>query len=159
MPQVNEEELRSDAITDLELWRCDQCGQCTSVCPSRKNGGIRTRDVMERAANGTFDASLDEQIWRCLMCNSCSERCELDADPAEVITLLRNIAAERGNVPEHFKEEARLFLATGLSFPSTGMTKKIRREMGLPDLVVKEETIADVRRIVAGTRLGRVKLE
>jgi len=158
-PLVEEERLRSEKLARLELWRCHQCGQCTAVCPSGKNGGIRTREVLERAANGTLDTASDEQIWQCLMCNSCSERCELDADPAEVITLLRNIAAEQGNLPDHFKEEAKLFLATGLSFPITGMTRKIRKELGLPDLAVDQRTVEEVKLIVAGTRLGRLRLE
>jgi heterodisulfide reductase subunit C len=114
---------------------------------------------MERAANGTLDTASDKQIWECLMCNSCSERCELDADPAEVIAFLRNIAAERGNVPDHFVQEARLFLATGLSFPCTGMTRKIRKELGLPELAMKEETLKELEAIVARTRMGRIRFE
>jgi hypothetical protein len=76
-----------------------------------------------------------------------------------VITLIRNLAAEVGNRPDHFAEEARLFVDTGLSFPKTGLTKKLRKEMGLDELEVDPSSLEDLKVIVGITRLGRVKLE
>lgn len=94
-----------------------------------------------------------------MMCQGCTERCQLGVEPAMVITLVRNMAAESGNLPDHFAEEARLFIDTGLSFPKTGLTKKIRKEMGLDDIEVKSSTLEDLRTIIERTRLGRIKLE
>jgi heterodisulfide reductase subunit C len=156
-PELAEEFRR--IAGQLELWKCHQCGQCTAVCPSARHGGLFTRELLERAAKGTLDLTTDKAVWQCAMCNSCSERCQLGADPAELLTLLRNLAAERGNVPSHFAEEARLFRQTGASFPCTGMTRKMRRELGLPEFRVSEKAMADLEAIVARTRLGRVVLE
>lgn len=150
-----EHELQ-DAISRMDLWRCHQCGQCTPVCPSARHDGIRTREVMERASIGAIDLSKDVSIWQCVMCNSCSERCQLGVDPSHVITLLRNAAALQGNLPEHFAEELKLFRSSGMSFPRTGLTKKMRKEFSLPDLEVSAETMDELSKLLTRTKLGRL---
>ncbi len=154
-PAEIEEELR-EALSSLDLWRCTQCGQCTPVCPSARHDGIRTRDVMERALVGAMDLSKELSIWQCMMCNSCSERCQLGVDPAHVITLLRGAAARHGNRPGHFAEELSLFRSTGMSFPRTGLTKKMRREFSLPELDVSKETMDELAKLLDRTKLGRL---
>ena len=76
-----------------------------------------------------------------------------------IITLIRNLAGEAGNIPDHFAEEGKLFVDTGLSFPKTGLTMKIRKEMGLDDIGVDPSALEDLKIIVERTRLGRIKLE
>jgi len=154
--KANLEGELQDALARMELWRCHQCGQCTPVCPSARHDGIRTREVMERASVGAMDLSKEVSIWQCLMCNSCSERCQLGVDPAHVITLLRNAAALQGNRPEHFAEELRLFKSTGMSFPRTGLTKKMRKEFSLPELEVSLETMDELSKLLERTKLGRL---
>ena len=117
------------------------------------------REVMERASEEALLLEKEESIWLCVMCNSCSERCQLGVDPALVITLLRQGAAQVGNRPKHFADEAKLFQSTGLSFPCTGMTKKLRKEMDLPELSVSLDAKDDVRSIVKRTGMGRVAVE
>ncbi|HSV42616.1 MAG TPA: hypothetical protein VLH13_04310, partial [Methanomassiliicoccales archaeon] len=77
----------------------------------------------------------------------------------ELIMALRGEAADEGNVPKAFKEEAKLFQRTGLSFPSTGLTKKLRKDMGLKDLVTEPQTVEELTVIIKATRLGRLDLE
>jgi heterodisulfide reductase subunit C len=111
---------------------------------------------MQRALVGAMDLSKEISIWQCVMCNSCSERCQLGVDPAHVITLLRNAAALRGNYPDHFAEELKLFKSTGMSFPRTGMTKKMRKELSLPELDVSQETMEELAKLFERTKLGRL---
>jgi heterodisulfide reductase subunit C len=118
-----------------------------------------TREVMERTAKEALLLRNDKSIWLCVMCNSCSERCQLGVDPAFIITLLRQAAAQVGNRPQHFVDEAKLFQASGLSFPNTGMTRKLRKELGLPELCISQNTIGDVRSIIHRTSMGRVNIE
>ena len=145
-----------DALSRHELWRCTQCGQCTPVCPSARHDGIRTRDVMERALVGAMELGTEASIWQCLMCNSCSERCQLGVDPAHVISLLRSAAAFHGNCPEHFAEELKLFKSSGMSFPRTGLTKKMRKEFSLPELDVSQDTMDELAKLMERTKLGRL---
>jgi heterodisulfide reductase subunit C len=118
-----------------------------------------TREVMERATEEAMLLREEESIWLCVMCNSCTERCQLGVDPAFVITLLRQAAAAMGNCPRHLVDEAKLFQASGFSFPSTGMTKKLRKELGLPELCVIHKAISEVQSIVKRTSMGRVDIE
>jgi heterodisulfide reductase subunit C len=146
-------------LPEMQLWKCHQCGQCSSVCPSYQHGGIRIGEIIERASVGALEVSRDPSIWLCMLCQGCTERCQLGANPATVITLIRNIAAASGNLPKHLAEEAKLFLETGLSFPQTGLTKKLRKEMGLKEVEVEDSSLRDLKLIVSRTRLGRLKLE
>lgn len=93
------------------------------------------------------------------MCHSCEERCQLEAAPAALIRVLRERSAGHGNCPKAFAEEAKLFIRTGLSFPNSGLTKKTRKELGLPELTVDQRTLDDLGVIVKRSRLGGLRLE
>ena len=108
---------------------------------------------------GTLSLEKERSIWQCVMCNSCSERCQLGVDPAHVITILRAAAAAKGNRPAHFTEEAKLFMSTGMSFPRTGMTKKMRGEFGLSEVNVTAATMEELAKLIQRTNLGRIKIE
>jgi heterodisulfide reductase subunit C len=138
---------------------CQQCGECASVCPSQHHGGIRPAELMARVALGAVDPATDQQLWQCARCMACSERCPSDAGPGELIALLRELAVQRGNRPPYFVEEAKRFLQTGICFPRTGMTRKLRKELGLPDGEVTASALRDVAEISERTGLGRLKLE
>lgn len=159
---------RTSVDTDLERWleraapraaMCQQCGECASVCPSQRHGGIRPAELMARAAMGACQPDTDPTLWLCARCMSCSERCPSDADPGEVIALLRERAAKGGNVPAYLRDEADRFMTTGLCFPRTGMTKKMRKELGLPDGEVSERALGECAEIVRRTGLGRFARE
>jgi heterodisulfide reductase subunit C len=107
---------------------------------------------------GAINVEKEDAIWSCMMCQSCTERCQLDVNPSFIVTLVRNLASERGHIPKHYLEEARLFIRTGLSFPKTGLTKKMRSEMKLDDIDIDQKTMDEVKFIVNRTRLGRLGL-
>jgi heterodisulfide reductase subunit C len=90
---------------------------------------------------------------------ACSERCPSRADPGEVIASLREMAVHAGNRPQYFIDEAKRFLQTGISFPRTGMTKKMRKDLSLPEGATSSTAISDVQELVKYTSLGRLKLE
>jgi heterodisulfide reductase subunit C len=114
---------------------------------------------MARASVGAVDVSTDAGLWKCARCMACSERCPSDADPGEVIASLRELAVLRGNRPQYFVDEAKRFLQTGICFPRTGMTKKIRKELSLPERDTSPSALKDIEEISRRTALGRVKLE
>lgn len=144
--------------TDAAALMCHQCSQCSGVCPSRRNDGINPREIMMRHASG-MDDPIDPVIWLCTMCHSCEERCQLEAAPAALIRELRERSVDQGMCPKAFSDEARLFMKSGLSFPNSGLTKKTRKELGLPDLVIEQKTLDDIGIIVKRSRLGGLRLE
>jgi heterodisulfide reductase subunit C len=146
-------------LAERPIWKCQQCGLCSGICPSEKAGGIRPIYILTRARLGTLDLERERSLWLCAVCNSCTERCQMGVDPAETIALLRGEAAGRGNIPKHFSEEAKLFSRSGLSFPNTGMTKKLRKDLGLDDLTVSAETMQQLAAIIKRTRLGGLRLD
>jgi heterodisulfide reductase subunit C len=146
-------------LSDSPIWKCQQCGLCSGICPSEKAGGIRPIDILTRASLGTLELVGERSLWLCAVCNSCTERCQMGVDPAETIAHLREEAAARGNIPKHFSEEAKLFIRSGLSFPNTGMTKKLRKDLGLEELTVPADTMDQLALLIKRTRLGGLKLE
>jgi heterodisulfide reductase subunit C len=138
------------------LLRCQQCGACGAVCPSQRHGGIRPAEVMARASVGSRDEGAERSLWQCARCLGCTERCPSDADPGEVIAQLRERAAREGAVPAFLADEAKRFIGTGMCFPRTGMTKKLRRELGLGDGEVSPRTMEEVGEIVRRGGLGRI---
>jgi heterodisulfide reductase subunit C len=141
------------------IWKCQQCGLCSGICPSEKAGGIRPIDILTRASLGALELDRERSLWLCAVCNSCTERCQMGVDPAEMMTFLRGEAAGRGNIPKHFSEEAKLFIRSGLSFPNTGMTKKLRKDLGLDDLAIPSETMLELALMIKRTRLGDIRLD
>lgn len=129
------------------------------MCPSQRHDGIRPAELMARASLGAEDPAEDRKLWQCARCMACSERCPSDADPGEMIALLRELAVQKGNRPQYFIEEAKRFLQTGICFPRTGMTRKMRKELGLPDGETAAHALKDVAEICERTGLGRLKLE
>jgi heterodisulfide reductase subunit C len=146
-------------IAERPIWKCQQCGLCSGICPSEKAGGIRPIEILTRASLGTLDLDEERTLWLCAVCNSCSERCQMGVGPAEMITLLRGEAAARGNMPKHFSEEAKLFIHSGSSFPNTGMTKKLRKDLGLEELTIQPETAEQLAKIIKRTKMGGLGLE
>ena len=95
-------------LAERPIWKCQQCGLCSGICPSQKAGGIRPIEILTRASLGSLDLGEERSLWLCAVCNSCTERCQMGVDPSETIVLLRGEAAARGNIPKHFSEEAKL---------------------------------------------------
>jgi heterodisulfide reductase subunit C len=98
------------------------------------------------------------ELWLCTMCNSCTERCQLGASPSDRIQEMRARATMAGHCPKAFQEEARLFIRSGMAFPNSGLTKKLRKELGLSDLIVDIKTLEELAILVHASSLGRVPL-
>ena len=151
---------RSRSTTgDIPVWKCQQCGLCSGICPSEKAGGFRPIDILTRAGLGMLDLEKETIARLCAVCNSCTERCQMGVDPTETDHTSEGRGRCRGNIPKHFSEEAKLFIRSGLSFPNTGMTKKLRKDLGLEELTVPAETMEQLALLVKRTRLGGLKPE
>ncbi|MEM4704304.1 MAG: 4Fe-4S dicluster domain-containing protein [Candidatus Bathyarchaeia archaeon] len=119
-----------------KLLRCFQCGTCTSDCPvARFSDTYRPRQIIRMAQLGLKDRILDsDTLWLCASCFTCTDRCPQDVEVASVIRVLRNLAAEKGHVPQVFKEQCASILESGYAYRIPETRVKKRESAGLPPL-------------------------
>ena len=119
-----------------KLMRCFQCGTCTSDCPiARFSDTYRPRQIIRMTQLGLKDRVLNsDTLWLCASCFTCTDRCPQDVEVASVIRVLRNLAAERGHVPQVFKEQCSSILESGYAYKLPELRLKKRETLGLPPL-------------------------
>ena len=119
-----------------KLMRCFQCGTCTSDCPiARFSETYRPRQIIRMAQLGLKERVLSsDTLWLCAACFTCTDRCPQDVEVASVIRVLRNLAAEKGFIPEVFKEQGSSILETGYAYKIPELRIKKRESLGLPPL-------------------------
>jgi len=119
-----------------KLMRCFQCGTCTSDCPVAKfSETYRPRQIIRMAQLGLRDRVLNsDTLWLCAACFTCTDRCPQDVEVASVIRVLRNLAVEKGVVPQVFKEQASSILESGYAYKIPELRIKKRETVGLPPL-------------------------
>jgi heterodisulfide reductase subunit C len=119
-----------------KLMRCFQCGTCTSDCPIAKfSDTYRPRQIIRMTQLGLKERVLSsETLWLCASCFTCTDRCPQDVEVASVIRVLRNLAAEKGYVPQVFKEQGLSILETGYAYKIPELRIKKRETLGLPPL-------------------------
>jgi heterodisulfide reductase subunit C len=118
------------------ILQCFQCGTCTSDCPiARFSDSYRPRTLIHMAELGLKDRVLNsETLWLCAACFKCSDRCPQDVEVASVIRVFRNLAAEKGLIPQVFKEQAQALFETGYAYKIPDLRIKKRASQGLPPL-------------------------
>src|SRR5512139_3271342 len=101
-----------------KILKCFQCGTCTSDCPvARYSDSYRPRTLIHMAELGLKDRVLNsETLWLCAACFKCTDRCPQDVEVAAVIRVFRNLAAEKGFIPQVFKEQAHALVETGYAY-------------------------------------------
>jgi heterodisulfide reductase subunit C len=119
-----------------KILKCFQCGTCTSDCPvARYSDSYRPRTLIHMAQLGLRDRVLkSDTLWLCAACFTCTDRCPQDVEVAAVIRVFRNLAAEKGCVPQVFKEQAASLLESGYAFKIPELRIKKRESQGLPPL-------------------------
>ncbi len=119
-----------------KLLRCFQCGTCTSDCPvARFSDTYRPRQIIRMAQLGLKDRVLNsDTLWLCAACFTCTDRCPQGVEVASVIRVLRNLAAEKGCVPQVFKDQAVSILDSGYAYKIPDLRVKKRETQGLPPL-------------------------
>jgi heterodisulfide reductase subunit C len=119
-----------------KLMRCFQCGTCTSDCPvARFSETYRPRQIIRMAQLGLRERVLgSDTLWLCAACFTCTDRCPQDVEVASVIRVLRNLAAEKGYIPQVFKEQAASILESGYAYKIPELRIKKRETSGLPPL-------------------------
>jgi heterodisulfide reductase subunit C len=114
--------------------RCFTCGTCTASCPVREiDERYNPRKIIRMVLLGMKDKVLKSDfIWLCSTCYTCYDRCPQGVNITEIMTALRNIAAEEGYLHPAFREQARLVGTFGRLYEVEDFDNKKRERMGLP---------------------------
>jgi len=134
--------------------KCTQCGMCTEVCPSGRNGGIIPDAFIESLMNASSSAELsdlDQDVWKCLMCHRCSYSCPEGIDVAGVIRVMRYNSAMSGNAPKRFTRTAGMFAAAGRAFPVNELVNRKRAELGLDPIATDADALDEIKIIMERT--------
>jgi heterodisulfide reductase subunit C len=91
-----------------------------------------------------------ETLWLCAACFTCTDRCPQGVEVASVIRVLRNLAAERGIVPQVFKEQAASILESGYAYKIPSLRIRKRENQGLPPL--PKGNPENIRKVLKGVK-------
>lgn len=82
-----------DVVGDQQPEYCNQCGKCSSGCPSARFLDFSPRRIVIMThLDMTADLLKSDTIWLCAECLKCKERCPREVAPYDVIQALRNMA-------------------------------------------------------------------
>ena len=156
------------ASKDLGLFRCVQCGMCTSVCPGAKYSNYNPRYMIEKVLEDDETIVEDKDIWNCFYCYTCHSVCTVGNSPCEVNQIIKQIAIDNNKEDENLKQFAsygETFLDIGIG----GMPKSffmalqediegwldfkaeldsIREELSLGPVKMPQESIDEVRKLL-----------
>ncbi len=137
-----------DHICRSRLATCYQCGMCTGGCPvAYVKPEYNPRRMLEAIILGQYAEILSsEMLWLCTSCHSCLERCPQKIEVSELLIDLRNLAAEKGNIPKLLLERARRIADTGQSTPISKASLIWRDKLDLPS--ISPVDIKEVRAIL-----------
>ncbi|TFG06511.1 MAG: 4Fe-4S dicluster domain-containing protein [Promethearchaeota archaeon] len=122
---------------DVEfLKKCFSCGACNIDCPVAKITSFDPKNIVGQILNGNIDEVIsDPSIWMCLDCYVCYELCPMRVGLVDVFTTLRNLATEKGNITEGFKDEFEAFKKMGtVAMFSHSARKRVGLEASKPQL-------------------------
>ena len=157
------------ASPDLGIYKCVQCGMCTSVCPGASQTNYDPRDMIKMVLEDDETVIEDENIWNCFSCYTCNSICPSGNNASEINQILRQMSIEKGNGAQKvvsFSAYGDSFMELGVgSIPSIFFDimvkdvgqeymnlklniEDIRSNLGLGTYILPEEAINEVEAIL-----------
>ena len=170
------------ASPDLGIYKCVQCGMCTSVCPGASQTEYDPRDMIRRVLEDDETVIDDEDLWNCFSCYTCNSICPSGNNASEINQILRQMSIDKGEGIQKIVSSAAYgdsFMELGVgSIPNTFFDvmvkdvgpeymnlklniEDIRADLGLGSYILPEEAINEVESILDNSgfknRLERIK--
>jgi heterodisulfide reductase subunit C len=138
---------------------CYQCGTCASSCPVAKiTPRFNPREVIKLSLLGAQEEILaGDSIWLCCSCYNCQERCPQKVEIADVIYALRNLAIEKGHIPNIYSEFASALIGDGRIVKISQFAENKRDSLGLPPL--QPVGVEAMRKILSATGFDKRQKE
>jgi heterodisulfide reductase subunit C len=147
----------SSRLGGQTLTRCYQCGTCVSSCPvARITDKFNPREIIKLSLLEEMDEVLSsDSIWLCCSCYSCQERCPQKVEIADVIYAIRNMAFEKGYIPNIYSEFASAILQDGRIVKISKFVEQKRSTIGLPPLT--PTGVDALRKILSATGFDKLQ--
>jgi len=151
----------SDTITSRlggeTITSCYQCGTCASSCPVAKiTDKFNPREIIKLSLLGEKEEVLSgDSIWLCCSCYNCQERCPQKVEIADVIYALRNIAFQKGYIPNLYSEFASAVTNDGRIAKISKFMEQKRSTIGLPPL--QPTGVEALRKILSTTGFDKLQ--
>ncbi len=136
---------------------CYQCGTCASSCPVAKiTDKFNPREIIKLSLLGEKEEVLSgDPIWLCCSCYNCQERCPQKVEIADIIYALRNMAFEKGCVPNIYSEFASAIINDGRIAKISKFMEQKRSTIGLPPL--QPTGVNALRKILSATGFDKLQ--
>ncbi len=93
-------------ISGVDISGCLQCKKCTNGCPITPMVKVHPSEIIRRLQLKADDSIVtSDLVWMCASCETCFSRCPMHIDMAAVmdalriVSLKRNTAKQKGNIP------------------------------------------------------------
>jgi heterodisulfide reductase subunit C1 len=170
------------ASPDLGIYKCVQCGMCTSICPGASQSDYDPRDMVRRVLEDDATIVDDENIWNCFSCYTCNSVCPSGNNASEVNQILRQMSIDKGegmlkihsfaaygdsfielgvgSVPSRFFDD--MVKDVGPEYMNLKLNiEDIRSKLGLGGYILPEKSIDEIEEILDKSgfkaRLKRIK--
>jgi heterodisulfide reductase subunit C len=122
---------------------CFRCGICTASCPVREiDETYNPRKIIRMALLGMRQEVLKSDfIWLCSTCYTCAERCPQGVSFTDVISAIKNIAAEEGYIHPALRMQAHLLKEQATLYEIDDFDNRKRERAGLPKIRVDKTKI------------------
>lgn len=88
-----------EKISGQDVYRCYQCGNCSSGCPVLEFMDLTPTMIIKMSQTGDFKSILESNtIWICASCLQCSSRCPKGIDVAAVMEAFREIRLRKNDL-------------------------------------------------------------
>ncbi len=153
---AREAEVRAEIAKEFsvaELQKCNDCRACEEDCPVAKvQPQFSPTTIIGEILSGDLEGVIERgDLWKCLDCFTCYEKCHSRLGMAEVFRKLKELATQRGELPQAVRFSYDMFVSTGaLGEPR----ESVRAKLGLAPLA--ERGGDELARILA-RREGRTR--
>lgn len=136
------EELREQEGAE-EFSVCFTCRTCTASCPiAAVDNTFNPARIIRMALLGLRDKVLKSDfVWLCSSCYACQERCPQGVMIAELMVVLKNMAAREGNMPPGIRAQRDTIKGEGRIYPLDDFDNKKRAKVDLPPLPTSCEVV------------------
>ncbi len=134
----------AEAFDFASLARCAACGACNDDCPvAQAYPQFDPNAIVRKVVGGEIEEVMEDGFfWNCLDCLTCFELCPQRFGMQTLFSKLKEMAAERGQVPKTLQKVRDAFYQNGKVAQGSAA---IRKRYGLPELpAIGDEELRDL---------------